>query len=338
MVPNTIASEPIHGWRLKSNHSKVALEWLHWMDHCLRESLDHQGVEPVGFPIWHAGNQGEYHIPNSRYTVDGYNVQTNTIYEFQGCFWHGCPACYPNYGESHRHLEDRTPEEVYRCTQKKLHFLRHKGYNVVEIWECQWHHLKKERGDVSEFVDSLEFFDPLEPRDAFCGGRTNAVKLYHLIDVDSDKKMKYYDFTSLYTWVNKNGKYPVGHPEIISQPNTADISEFFGLAKCTVLPPEKLYHPVLPLRQNGKLTFPLCDTCVEDEMTKPMLERSHICNHTNQQRRITGMWCIPELEKPVEKGYTILKIHKVWHFPKTEVGLFSNYVNTWRKIKEEAGG
>ena len=37
MVPETIASEPIHGWRLKSNHSKVALQWLHWMDHCLRE-------------------------------------------------------------------------------------------------------------------------------------------------------------------------------------------------------------------------------------------------------------------------------------------------------------
>ena len=55
MVPDTIASEPIHGWRLKSNHSKVALEWLHWMDHCLRESLDRQGVEAVGIRIQHAG-------------------------------------------------------------------------------------------------------------------------------------------------------------------------------------------------------------------------------------------------------------------------------------------
>ena len=29
MTPNTIASEPLHGWRMKTNHSKVALEWLH---------------------------------------------------------------------------------------------------------------------------------------------------------------------------------------------------------------------------------------------------------------------------------------------------------------------
>ena len=333
MAPDTIASEPVHGWRMRSNHSKVALEWLHWM-----ESLDNHCLERSGIRIQHAGNQGEYRIPNSRYTVDGYDAKTNTVYEFQGCFWHGCPACYPNRGESHRRLEDRSPEDVYRCTQKKLQFLRDKGYNVIEIWECKWYQLKKEREDVSAFVDNLEFIDPLEPRDAFCGGRTNAVKLYHLTDIDSDEQMKYYDFTFLYPWVNKNGKYPVGNPEIISQPNTTDIREFFGLAKCTVLPPEKLYHPVLPLRQNGKLTFPLCATCVEDEMAKPMLERSNICTHTDQQRQITGTWCTSELEKAVEKGYTILKIHEVWHFPKTEVGLFSNYVNTWLKIKEEASG
>ena len=29
MTPQTIASEPLHGWRMKTNHSKVALEWLH---------------------------------------------------------------------------------------------------------------------------------------------------------------------------------------------------------------------------------------------------------------------------------------------------------------------
>ena len=45
----------------------------------------------------------------------------------------------------------------------------------------------------------------------------------------------------------------------------------------------------------------------------------------------------PRIRKSREKGY-ILKIHEVWHFPKTEVELFSNQVNTWLKIKEEANG
>ena len=125
--------------------------------------------------------------------------------------------------------------------------------------------MKKEREEVRNFVE------PLEPRDAFCGGRTNAVKLYHLPDVDNGEELRYYDFTSLYPYLNKNGKYPIGHPTIVSQPEHTDITQFFGIAKCTVLPPEKLYHPVLPLRQNGKLTCPLCATCVEEEMEKPML-------------------------------------------------------------------
>lgn len=30
MTPNTIASEPLYGWRMTANHSKVSLEWLHW--------------------------------------------------------------------------------------------------------------------------------------------------------------------------------------------------------------------------------------------------------------------------------------------------------------------
>lgn len=40
----------------------------------------------------------------------------------------------------------------------------------------------------------------------------------------------------------------------------------------------------------------------------------------------------------VEKGYQILHIHEVWHFPDQQEGLFANYVNTWLKIKEEASG
>ena len=111
------------------------------------------------------------------------------------------------------------------------------------LWECQWHQLKKEREGVSEFVDSLEFIDPLEPRDAFCGGRTNAVQLYHLIDADSDEKMKYYDFTSLYPWVNKIGRYPVGTPRLSrSQTPQTSVSSlvspsvlYFLPRSCTIL-------------------------------------------------------------------------------------------------------
>lgn len=63
-----------------------------------------------------------------------------------------------------------------------------------------------------------------------------------------------------------------------------------------------------------------------------MLERSPVCHHTDQERQITGTWCTPELQKAVEKGYKILHIHEVWHFPETTDGPFRDYVDTWLKI------
>ena len=125
MLPNTIASEPLHGWRMSSNHSKVALEWL--------LCQDSKFLEPR---IRHAGNVEEYRVPNSRYTVDGYDAETNTVYEFQGCFWHGCRTCYPNRTEPHSRLENRCADDVYHVLKKKIQFLQSKGYNIVEIWEC----------------------------------------------------------------------------------------------------------------------------------------------------------------------------------------------------------
>ena len=143
---------------------------------------------------------------------------------------------------------------------------------------------------------------------------------------------------SLYPWVNKNGKYPLGHPEIISQPGHIDLSRYFSSVKCTVLPPNGLLHPVLPYCHTGKLTFPLCASCMTEEMSKPFLERTPVCTHTDSERQLVGTWCTPELLKAIEKGYTVVCVHEVWHFLTTRRGLFKDYVNTWLKIKEEASG
>ena len=138
--------------------------------------------------------------------------------------------------------------------------------------------------------------------------------------------------------MNKNARYPVGHPEFIYAPDTVDLHPYFGLAKCTVLPPPGLYHPVLPYRTGDKLTFPLCRTCVENQLDRPLHAKTWQCPHTDAQRALTGTWCTPELHKAVEQGYVVLKIHEVWHFPQSRQGLFAEYVNTWLKIKEEASG
>ena len=102
--------------------------------------------------------------------------------------------------------------------------------------------------------------------------------------------------------------------------------------------PRELYHPVLPYRHEGKLTFPLCATCAQEEMAKPLLERSAQCDHSDEQRALTGTWCSPELQKAVELGYAIQYLYEVWQCDQTCEGLFRDYVNTWLKIKQEASG
>ena len=70
-------------------------------------------------------------------------------------------------------------QDAYEDTQQRTQHLRQQGYTVVEMWGCDWARLKDTSPDIGTFVTNLETTKPLNPRDAFCGGRTNAVKLYH---------------------------------------------------------------------------------------------------------------------------------------------------------------
>ena len=131
MIPNGIASEPVRGWKNRINHSNVALEWLNW-------SAQQQPFHN----IQHAGNAGEYRIPGTNFHVDGFDGTTNTVYEFHGCFWHGCPLCYPNRHEQHVRHYDRTMQDSTKSMQQKIQTLCTEGYTVVEMWECQWARLR----------------------------------------------------------------------------------------------------------------------------------------------------------------------------------------------------
>ena len=70
---------------------------------------------------------------------------------------------------------------------------------MVEFWECDYDKRYKEDPDFITLVDS-EFtnLDPLRPRDALFGGRTNSTKLYQEIDESSNEEIKYIDVGSLY--------------------------------------------------------------------------------------------------------------------------------------------
>ena len=60
-------------WKIKQ--SNVAVTWLSYVS------------EKEDLYIKHVRNGGEKRV--ERYSLDGYCEETNTAYEFQGCFWHG---------------------------------------------------------------------------------------------------------------------------------------------------------------------------------------------------------------------------------------------------------
>ena len=330
LLPHTLACEPLRGWIGGGKpQSYVALEWLNWTDRNL--ALISGGRSTLK----HAGNVGEVLVGVGRSHVDGFDPVTNTIYEFNGCFFHGCPICFANRDQRHAKLDNRTLREVYDSTVQRIHYFRDLGYNVTVMWECTWNQFKQNREDVRQFLQDLSLTERLKPRDAFFGGRTNAIQLH--CTTGPGEEIRYVDVTSLYPSINKEGLYPVGHPEIISNP-TQPIDTYFGLARCKVLPPYELYHPVLPYRCKGKLVFPLCRTCTETQIKLSLNERTHYCSHEDHERTLTGTWCTPELMEAKDKGYTILKLYEVWHFPKSSTQLFRTYVDTFLKLKQEASG
>jgi hypothetical protein len=174
----------------------------------------------------------------------------------------------------------------------------------------------------------------IEPRDAFYGGRTNAAKLYH--EISDNEKIYYMDFCSLYPYVLKNSRFPIGHPKRLYDFKTNDISIYDGLIFCSVNPPRDLYFPILPLRINNKLVFTLCHSCAKNN--------SNVCQHNIEERKLIGVWTTPELKKALEFGYEIIRIFEIWHFEEfSEInensnGLFGDFINTCIKGKIEASG
>jgi hypothetical protein len=280
---------------MNQNSSKIADLWLKWLS------------QKNNIYIQHAKNGGEIKVDN--YFIDGYSkVYSNgqiieTIYEVHGCFYHGCPKCYTS--DTFNSLKLRSMGAIYKDHLKRMDYLRKKLSNVFinEIWECEIKDKLKSDFDFQQFSKLIDYSEPINPRDALFGGRTNAIKLYH--KCKEDEKIKYYDFTSLYPWAQKYCAYPVGHPKLITE-NFDEINNYFGLVKCQILAPNNLYIPVLPVRSNGKLIFALCRSCGENQNV--------ICNHNEQERIFEGTWVTEEVKKALQRGYRLIKIFEVKFF------------------------
>jgi len=291
--------------------SKIGNEWLDYQEEKYSIELDR-----------------EYRIGN--YYVDGYDKEHKIAYNFLGCYWHGCKECYPNRYNEYKNT-------VYKS--KKLQETLGTD-SLVEVWECQ----AMKDVDFTEFRKIYdESVQPIKYRDALFGGRCEPIYLYKQIADEA----YYDDVVSLYPSVQKIKYFPKGHPKKLREPKSFD-NNWFGLIKAKILPPRKLFIPVVPVKvhykvnmphaYNGKtikketkkLMFSLCKTCVE-------LNQKTTCNHNDEERSFTGSWTTEEIKESLAIGYEIKNIYEVWDFEKTD-SLWKDYIDFWLKIKYEASG
>ena len=210
-----------------------------------------QMEETDGVNIMHCRNVREYIFPElHRFCVNGYCPETRTEYEYFGYFYNS-DTCQPFRGVTT--LRGDTLAERYEKTMSRLDQITRAGYRVMVQWECEF-----DDAGMPAVQQS-----PLRNRDALYGVRTEAMRLHY--KARENDTIQYVDFMILYSYICKYFKFHVGHP-IVHGGDECKYMEaclrMDGLIKCSIVSPEKFYHPVLPFRCNNKLMFLLCRMCV----------------------------------------------------------------------------
>jgi hypothetical protein len=288
--PDTIGLIPHGGYNRSQHQSFFTKQWLLWLQHSNKITI-------------------EFEKKIANYYVDGFSYISGnpTVFEAYGCFYHGHPVCFSK--EINNPVCGKKMGELYRETCEREKVLKSLGYNIWKIWECEFYQEMKTNSEMNNYITMCEIIPPLKPRDAFFGGRCGASRLYY--SVNSHEKIRYLDVCSLYPWVCKYCKFPVGHPKVITENiDTNNLNKYCGLIKCKILPPKKMFHPILPIKMNGKLLFPLCYHCCKEQTNNK-------CNHTDSERCFTGTWVSEELILACENGYKIEKIYEIWNYSET---------------------
>ena len=115
--------QPRHGY------SQAAINWIE------------SEARERGVTIVHALNSnGEIEIGARKLKVDGFLADENAIWEFHGCYYHGCSKCYggKKKDEPHPYYPPKTFGDVRERTRKKIEYFQQLGYVVHEKWECEW--------------------------------------------------------------------------------------------------------------------------------------------------------------------------------------------------------
>ena len=108
-------------------HGHMAAEWLTW------ESES----ERTGHAIHHQINRREKRI--GKLPVNGWCSQTNTVYQFHGCFYHGHRCT----GQEVNAVNENPMAQLLAETRQNTAYLRY-IVKVVVVWEREWKEMRRD--------------------------------------------------------------------------------------------------------------------------------------------------------------------------------------------------
>jgi hypothetical protein len=338
LKPNTIPMIHDHGIDPSTLTSREAEQWLAYLGNKYNIEIECSLT----------GKERK----DGRYRFDGYVETEKEIKEcstkhnkkgslkryvfcYKGCSFHGCKYCKTT---KQKNPYNHQPLWIQmELDERRKEYIERIGIRYVDIQACQWKEMVKESPEIKKFIEDKfgMIAQKLQPRKGFFGGRTNLVALWYIAKVN--ERIRHFDFCSLYPFVCCYRDYPIGEPKIMRHDLKKDIKlkEIFGICLVTVLPPRKLYMPVLPIKdKNGKLCFTLCYECCNIGESSP-----RYCRHTKMERSLKQqIYATPELLLALEYGYKIVEIHEIWHWEKKSDCLFKDYILRWMKLKYCASG
>ena len=112
-----------------------------WMDHVASER---------GIHISHKRNSSK-EKRDSIYLADGFCAETNTIFQFDGCYFHGHYNCPISKKITSQEWKKKAPA-LLKNTQERDEYYLSLGYNIEQIWECEFIAEKEKSETLRNFI------------------------------------------------------------------------------------------------------------------------------------------------------------------------------------------
>lgn len=306
MEKDTLSLTPEHGVERHDNQSVIALKYLKWYSHKTGVQLRHRDSTKGEYRHEYIDKDGR----KKTLRLDGYAPTSGRplAVEFHGCAWHGCPKCF----DAERVCPNgRTAALNYETTMRREDIIK-QTFDLVSIWECEVNQQLKSDKEMKTFFDKTPSFGPLNPRDAYFGGRTGPLKMVcDFTKSNSGKKISYLDVQSLYPYTNYVTDYPIGIPDVSVLTErvhwtSSNNNPYKGLLKVVVLPPTNTTIPVIPMKVDERLLFPLCRTCAKTKRKDAQHRQpDYMCKHTDDERSFLCTITHNELNKALDRGYVV---------------------------------